>query len=180
LSKPHLIGLSGYAGVGKTTVGTILALDYGYKIAAFADKLRELAAAVSPEYARLVNAMGYERAKAESPFVREFLVALGAGARKVLGADVWVDALLPRHLPPCHFWQEHYPDTVITDVRYANEALRIKQLGGQVWHIERPHIGPANEEEARSIALLPRADRYIANTGSIDFLREEVKRALGE
>jgi len=178
--KPHLIGLSGYAGVGKSTVGQILVDEYGYEQRAFADKLRELAWEAWPLIGASVREMGYEEAKRDLPLVREFLVTLGAGARKVLGADVWVDALLPRHLPPCHFWQEHYPDTVITDVRYANEALRIKQLGGQVWHIERPHIGPANEEEARSIALLPRADRYIANTGSIDFLREEVKRALGE
>lgn len=173
MSKPHLIGLSGYAGVGKSTVGRILADEYGYEQYAFADKLRELAAEVSPEYARVVEAMGYERAKAESPFVREFLVALGAGARKVLGADVWVDALLPPSLTFIRW-------AVITDVRYANEALRIRDLGGQVWHIERMHVGPANEEEARSIALLPRADRYIANMGGLDFLRDEVKRALGE
>lgn len=124
---------------------------------------------------------GYEYAKQSFPAVRDFLVALGAGCRKVLGPDVWVDALLPTHTT----YQSVIPQlnvpavpTVITDVRYANEALRIKQLGGQVWHVEREGVGPANEEEARSIALLPRADRYIHNNGSLLKLEEEVERAL--
>lgn len=173
--KPHLIGISGYAQVGKSSVGKILADKYGYTQLAFADKLRELAAEVHPGYQHLVETIGYEQAKQTEPLVRDLLVRLGAGTRKVLGADVWVDALLPLNAAT---WG--ISSAVITDVRYANEALRIKQLGGQIWHVERECVGPANEEEARSLALLPRADRYIHNNGGLLKLADEVERALAD
>jgi hypothetical protein len=170
--KPHLIGLAGFARSGKSTIGGILA-EHGYEQRAFADKLRELAAEVDPEYASAVLRDGYERAKERQPFIRELLVALGAGCRKVLGPDVWVDALLG-HWPAG--WQE--PGVVVTDVRYANEALRIKQLGGEVWYVQRFGVGPANEEEYRSFKLLPPPDCIIVNDGSLEALAKTVNDAL--
>lgn len=184
-AKPHLIGISGYAQTGKSSVGRILSEKHGYTHMAFADKLRDLAAEVHPGYQHLVEALGYEEAKRSEPLVRELLVRLGAGCRKVLGYDVWVDALLPigQHDDTGMIYGG-FPSfeghTVVTDVRYANEALRIRALGGQLWHVERECVGPANEEEARSIALLPRADRYIHNNGGLLKLADEVERALSD
>jgi hypothetical protein len=178
--KPHLIGLAGFARSGKSTIGGILA-EHGYEQRAFADKLRELAYEVNPlidngveavEWRWMVDSKGYEHAKtAYGHEGRDMLVALGAGCRKVLGADVWVDAVLP--LSP-----SLRTLTVITDVRYANEALRIKQLGGEVWYVQRFGVGPANDEEYRSFKLLPPPDCIIANDGSLEDLSKTVNDAL--
>jgi hypothetical protein len=180
--KPHLIGLAGFARSGKSTIGNILA-EHGYEQRAFADKLRELAAEVSDEYREAVYVDGYERAKTRHPWVRDLLVDLGAGCRKVLGADVWVDAVLPlgQHDDTGMIYGgfpsfEGY--TVVTDVRYANEALRIKQLGGEVWYVQRFGVGPANDEEYRSFKLLPPPDCIIANDGSLEDLSKTVNDAL--
>ena len=43
-----LVGLSGYAQVGKDTVGKILVEKYGFERVSFADKLREVLYALDP------------------------------------------------------------------------------------------------------------------------------------
>lgn len=166
---PQLIGLCGYSRCGKNTVGDHLSAKHGYQQRAFADKLRELAAAIDPTlgtevyesceenvrtYNEVIADIGYERAKDAYPEVRRFLVALGAGVRNVLGGGIWLDACLPDDTHPADFyrWNGHNgPPAVITDVRYLNEAQRIVDLGGQVWYIQRQHTFAANEEEERTI-----------------------------
>jgi hypothetical protein len=205
MTAPRLIGLAGYARVGKDTVGEILVDRYGYERRAFADKLRELAYRCNPildttggyldgagapiprsfvRYAAELDC-GYEWAKGEYPEVRRFLVALGAGARTVLGGDVWLDACLPERAEggyPGFNAATFMEPTVITDVRYVNEAQRIVDLGGVVIYIARPDIGPANDEEARSITeLMGRVStRVIVNNGSLDALADKVQRLMTE
>jgi hypothetical protein len=162
---PKLVGLAGYARTGKDTVAGYLAEQHGYERLAFADKLRELALEIDPlidgegyihpvPWKLLVKANGYEGAKELGG--REMLVKLGAGCRKVLGPDVWLDALLPLPKQP-HTGVMPFGSavgelpTVVSDVRYLNEAQRIVDLGGEVWYISRPGVGPANDEERRSI-----------------------------
>lgn len=195
MTKPTLIGLAGYARVGKDTVGEILASDHGYQRRAFADKLRELAAEINPvlnpstgeTYVDAIARHGYEGAKRLYPHeLRRFLVALGAGARKVLGYDVWLDAALPLKgdLPPRELtWGSALDDrpTVVTDVRYLNEAKRIRQLGGVVWYIQRTDVGPANDEEHRTISEILLADQFDAilyNDSSIDWLEAKTDELL--
>lgn len=162
--NPQLIGLAGYARVGKDTVGQILVDAHGYERRAFADKLRELAWQVDPVWGELVAERGYEDVKSDPLYahaLRTFLVNLGAGARKVLGGGVWLDACLPggtgnweQRRWNGRDWIEPCPPTVVTDVRYLNEALRIRDLGGEVWYISRPGVEAANEEEALSISFV--------------------------
>lgn len=184
LSGTHarLIGLAGYARVGKDTVGDLLHDHYGYERRAFADKLRELAWRVRPDIGQVVADIGYERAKHALPELRPFLVAVGAGAREILGRDVWLDATLrPPDAQGFHVeWggpcAQHEQPTVVTDVRYVNEARRIVDLGGVVVYIARTRVGPANDEEDRTIAELRRLvpHRYLLNVGGLDDLRHAV------
>lgn len=193
---PKLIGLAGYARTGKDTVGAYLADHHGYQRRAFADKLRELALVCDPilgedrygrrRYADVLTEKGYERAKSEFPEVRNFLVRLGAGVRQVLGQDVWLDALLPLPKAP-HTglmpWGSAVAEapTVVTDVRYRNEAQRIVDLGGEVWYITRPGVKPANAEEARSFdEMLVHGPelRELRNWGTIEELHHEVDLLL--
>ncbi len=132
-----LIGVSGYARSGKDSFADALCASVPWsKKVAFADKLRELTMAIYPDTNALVTARGWDQAKSVST-TRERLQLLGETCRRVLGQDVWVDALL-REINPRQF-------TVVSDVRYRNEAQAIRRRGGVLIRIERPGVGPINE-----------------------------------
>lgn len=70
---------------------------------------------------------------------REFLQRYGTEAhREVFGQDFWVDGLLPLDDPDrlrSNF--DHATIGIISDLRFDNEAERIKELDGAVWKVER-------------------------------------------
>lgn len=143
---------------------------------AFADGVRELAYKADPAIRHyglkaLVNAYGWERAK-EQQEIRAFLQNLGAGAREVLGEDVWVNHVLNR-LNPLGWY-------VITDVRYPNEADAIAKQGGEVWRIEREGVGPVNGHATETAMDDYRFDKVLFNNGTTDALRECVRAQIFE
>lgn len=186
-----LIGLSGYARAGKDSIGEQLVLHHGYSRRAFADKLRDLAYEINPEivtqrgvltYRTIIDTYGYEAAKNQFEGIRPMLVAIGAGARKVLGGGVWLDATLPNlHGVALRGWQRNNMPTAVTDVRYLNEAQRIVQLGGEVWYVDRPGVNAANEEEQRTIAEVLKhvSVRVFCNDGAFNELSARVAKFLG-
>ncbi len=186
-----LIGLSGYARSGKDTAAGAL-LDRGWQRKAFADKLREFLYALDPALMTpwntgsegachslrpLVDALGWEKAKG-LPEVRALLQRCGTEAgRGVLGADVWVNAVLSNLTGP----------TVITDVRFWNEAQRIQAAGGLVIRITRPGVGPAcapgtpSGVHTSETALddYPGFDASIVNDGTPEALHAKITRSVG-
>lgn len=167
-----VIGLTGYARAGKDTVADWMVREYGFRKLSFADPLKELALRLNPEvmtstgrtyslrYA--VEEFGWDITK-EKTDARDYLVELGAGARELIGSDVWMVALRRRMLESP---DEKY---VISDVRYRNEVWMIQNEGGEVWEIRRPGCEPANpEEEASFMEVWP--DAVLHNDGT----REDV------
>jgi hypothetical protein len=181
--KPTLVGVCGYAQVGKDTTANYLHDKYGYHHAAFANSLRLLALEVNPTlkaahpellitYRAAQRRYGYEGAKREVPGYRDFLKALGNGVRKVLGADTWVKATLL----DCSDY------TVISDVRFLNEADAIRrraaEMGGTaiIIRVTRPDHGPESsfEEEVPFIE----ADFVLENDGDVPSLHRKVDAAI--
>ncbi|QMP84513.1 deoxynucleoside monophosphate kinase [Streptomyces phage Endor1] len=144
-----LIGLSGYAGSGKDEAAKALIVG-GWRRDAFADRLRQFLynldpwVTVSPDVgvarlAKLVDAYGWDRAKRTFPEIRRLLQRTGTEAgRKVLGAQVWVDALM-------RDFDAENEALVVTDVRFQNEADAIRKAGGVMVRINRPGVGPATD-----------------------------------
>lgn len=122
------------------------------------------------------------------------------GHRDVFGENFWVDALLPTELRPPAGLQEHEhglsvpiwplnfrgplsadpPDiAVITDVRFPNEAERIRDLGGQVWEIWRDYL---HDDTHSSEKRLPKdlIDRTVFNNSSLNDFRDAVHVACKE
>ncbi|MGW6600563.1 deoxynucleotide monophosphate kinase family protein [Streptomyces sp. NPDC055036] len=180
-----LIGLSGYARSGKDTAAQALA-DRGWRRAAFADKLREFLLALDPllpalhghggqpfRLRRYVEAWGWERAKDEHPEVRALLQRAGTEAgRRVLGANVWVNALFEEH--------EDAPALVVSDVRFPNEAQAISDRGGVVIRVERPGYGPRRNEygvihESETALDNWSFDHLLSNDGTACELREKLR-----
>lgn len=169
---PLLVGLVGYAQVGKDTAAAWLHDTLGYEHRAFAGPLRLLAERINPilngepmTYRQALRIHGYEAAKLEVPGFREFLKDLGNGARDVVGEDVWINAAfrkMPRH-------------TVFSDVRFLNEAdairRRARTRGGEalLLRIVRPGHGPESDFEAE-VPRIP-VDYIVDNSGSLEHFR---------
>ncbi len=136
-------------------------------------------------------------ARVERTFTgREYLQNMGTEAgRTLFGEDFWVDQVLPQ--PVDHVsgmdWDDHraqnsdalermYPGVAvlaITDLRFENEAKRIKKLGGVVWEVQRPG---KDSDGHKSEQRLPEEliDHVIGNYGTLDVLREQVEIAMKE
>jgi hypothetical protein len=99
---------------------------------------------------------------------REFLQNFGTQmGRYTFGEPFWVDLALP-----------DFPvvDTVITDVRFDNEAARILKFGGAVYEITRPGYEPDGHvsEEPIDRDLI---DGVIHNDGHLEKFRTWVLSA---
>jgi len=166
MSKPKLIGLTGYKGSGKDTVALVLN-RYGYQRVAFADPLKAIAAV-----------LGWNGDKAETPRCehcgmlqgRELLQVLGTeGVRENIRDDAWLLAA-ERAI-------SHHDLVVITDVRFPNEAEFVRAHGGEVWRVIRPgHAGDGHASETSQ--KLIRADLVLNNHGSLADLEDTVIWAI--
>lgn len=171
-----IIGLSGYATSGKDTVADVLEKNYNFRRVAFADALKDFSLRVDPllengsRLSQLVEEYGWSVAKARIE-TRRFLQETGMAAREHFGHDVWINAT--------HKSLGDYSGNVVfTDVRLKNEAEYITSLGGRIWRIERPGVGPANNHLSETDLDTWSFDRYINNSGSLVDLTIIVKMAM--
>jgi hypothetical protein len=181
-----IIGLTGFAGSGKDTVAEILVQEHGFKRYAFADKLREMAYAINPLVMssdhggdtflqELVDDDGWDVVKRELPQVRELLQRLGVWHRENVSEDFWVDFVHRQWVA------DGYPNAVITDVRFPNEAFWVRAHAtpfddagdlGELWRVTRPGVGPVNDHISEKLDLA--ADQTVLNNGTLLDLRETV------
>lgn len=101
---------------------------------------------------------------------RKYLQIYGTEAhRDVFGLDFWVDALLPMGGP---WFSQLFPDTdvlFVTDTRFPNEAVRVRDLGGHVWAVgAEGRLGPLPEDAHASECHLSvdMVDRVWDNNGT--------------
>lgn len=189
-----LIGIMGRKRAGKDTVAARLVQHHGYTRFAFADPMREALLALDPRIdvdnsdaepfpvllSAVVHSVGWERAK-ELPEIRRLLQRFGTEmGRAHFGEDFWVD-LLWRQID-AHNTREvaglrvrtPYPrPVVITDVRFPNEAARIKREGGTLVRIVRTSDILHDDPHASESALDGwSADAVIHNDSTIDRLND--------
>lgn len=191
---PNVIGLCGWKGAGKDTVGQILQGGAvrvqpsngpvetrvlpreQVQTLAFGDALRDVC--------RILYGFTDEdfkdRAKKDTPRTRHpqfsprgALRQVGQHMRK-LDPDVWVRVVRERV-------EQAPPGTkiVITDVRQPNELFAIKEMGGEVWGVYRPGC-VFDGHETEMLPLRPDLmNRVIWNGGTLDELVTRVQnRAL--
>lgn len=175
----EVLGLSGWARSGKDTVADYLVEHEGYTKVSFAQTIRDALVALDPEIKvqgtvcnlKQVEVMGWEALKDLSPSIRPLLQRMGTEVgRQMFGEDFWVDAAINR-----------IPDgskVVFADVRYPNEAKAIKVLGGEVWRIERPGIGPANDHESEHALNDYEFDRLLTNAFDVSSIYAKVQEIV--
>lgn len=182
-----VIGLCGAAGAGKDTAASLID---GYRTIAFADVLyQEVAQAFGvtvewlkrrefkemPSEILAINkcqafgfwpwAVNNLSAPLYESSPRQILQWWG-DYRRAQDADYFVKAV---HLEVCAGMRK----AVITDVRFANEAALIRQLGGEIWQIVRPGVvagSTGHKSDTDGSEFAP--DRVIVNDGSLEDLLE--------
>lgn len=170
-NRPAIIGLAGYARSGKDSVAARLVEAYGFTRFAFADALKRAALALNPmvdSYHRLshvVNEEGWESAKSHGE-VRRVLQHFGMGIRDI-DPDFWVRIVLDQF-----YAREN--GAVITDVRFPNEAERIRNIGGIIVRVVRPGVGPVNGHASETALDDLRPEWTINNDGDLDALARAV------
>ena len=183
-----IIGVVGYIGSGKGTVGDILERDYGYKKFAFADALKDAVAQIfvwprgllegdsnaSRAFRERVdpwwsNKLGYE----VTP--RLILQKMGSEACRDNIADNICIAALEKRI-------HGYEDVVISDTRFPNEIDFIRSAGGKIILVKRGD-DPSPEELSKMHISETAWNNYVPdfilhNEGTVDDLKENIKTIL--
>jgi hypothetical protein len=184
--KPLVIGLTGFAGSGKDTVGEEF-IRRGWKRVSFAAGVYALALAIDPwievgpgHYELLsvtVETVGWMGSKWNYPDVRRILQNVGNEAREVIGKTVWVD-LAQKQID--QYTSEGY-NVVITDVRYPNESEMVRSLdNGFVVKVERPGVGPINGHISDKGLSESQIDAVLNNDGALEDIPRKVDETLRE
>lgn len=183
-----IIGLSGYAGVGKDEVAKVL-VRLGYVRLAFADALKEIAYRADPVVAlevdpetgdvevvcmdRAVDALGWDEAKKVGD-TRGFLQRLGVAAREVFGEEVWVRVVENQLLDLDVALGGGEVNAVITDVRFPNELDMIKDFGGFHVRVIREGVTAVNDHISEHALDEAPFDALIDNSGPLTDLPSKV------
>lgn len=179
-----IIGLIGWAGVGKDTVADLLEYEYGYTKIAFADPLRDFLYAQDvpvrmdgqANYAsvsEVIDRYGWQGYK-NSPFagnMRKLIQVTGTEAgRGQIHENVWVDAAIARAYG--------LDRVVFSDARFYNEVNAVRRLGGKIIRIHRPGVGPANSHASENEVNSVVPDTIINNDGTEDDLMNKIANQL--
>ena len=172
-----LIGICGAAGSGKDEVASVLVGEFGYIRNKFADPLYEMVAAMT---GYTVSQLQDRRLKEkpisllDSKTPRQLLQTLGTDwGRTMVHSEVWIRSVQRR----VERALEDGRHSVITDLRFDNEAEWIRSLGGQVWRVDRavPEdvacLSPHSSERGIRNDLV---DRVIENGSTLEDLRRRV------
>jgi hypothetical protein len=135
-----ILGLTGVARSGKSTVASYLVREHGFVEHSFAAPIRAFVAHIlGTDLAGLED--GKER---EVPWLgggrtpRWMMQTAGTEwGRKTVHDQLWVRSCLMR----ASFDVNAGRNVVISDVRFDNEAEAIRRAGGEVWRVERPGAG---------------------------------------
>jgi hypothetical protein len=175
-TKTFIIGIMGFARVGKSTIAEGLSnrID-GSVVMGFADYLKSICA-------DLFTDLGLDITNNDDKIKgRDILVAVGRAGRNQ-NENFWVNEIAER------INAEQPAVAIISDVRYLNEVTWILAQGGIVIDLERNGVHAANTEEQNSIALV-RATHLLAwnntfyrvsNDGSIGHTVDQAYEVIKE
>ena len=189
--KPIIIALTGPAGCGKDTVGIIITTElqrkqeYAYSLEALAFPMKQFCMDLFGWSYDQMYGSSELRNKPDPDGLtpRKALQTLGTEWGRALREDVWVDALLSRIERNAAHW--HIPCvSVVTDLRFPNEARRIREAGGLILRISgrNGNVGTehASEQNFSSGELGAQVTHEIDNSGTLDDLREKTLEILAE
>lgn len=142
-----IIGMVGFIGAGKGTVGKHLVEGHGYQTTSFARTLKDAVAAIFRWPRDLLEG--------DTPEGREWREAVDPWWSKRFGRPVtprWVLQYFGTDVMRMHFhtnlwiWSverqilDHGSNIVLTDARFPNEVNLLREMGGRVIWVRRPEL----------------------------------------
>lgn len=175
-----VIGLVGLQQAGKSTTADYLVRRHGFQRGKFAQCLKTMLrclliyrGASEVDVERMIEG---DLKEIPTPFLngktpRHAMQTLGTEwGRDCIDPDLWVDteiARLSRNLTR---------GVVFDDVRYPNEALAIRKLGGKLWQVDRPGLPDTDEHDSERFR--PNPDQVLFNGGRLGDLFAQVDAFL--
>lgn len=176
-----LVGLTGAAGAGKGSVAAVMLAAGGWSEIGFADPLYAAVEAITgiPQGDLRDRRMKEQTIPWLGKSPREMLQLLGTEyGRKAISESLWVDRAMRRVAEN----EASGLSTVITDVRFDNEAAAIRAAGGVVWRVSRPGhkclAGGTDKHESEAGVSVSHIDAEVLNTGTLEDLRHAVDAAI--
>jgi hypothetical protein len=99
---------------------------------------------------------------------------LGTEWGRTLSPTIWIDAARDRLAKRAALGLSTY----VPDVRFENEADVIRELGGVMWHVERPGIEPVAAHASEAGVTFRDGDTLIQNDAGLPNLQWRVVTAL--
>lgn len=163
--KPHIVGIAGKRGAGKSVASGYLMSQFGFTNVKFAGPLKDM-----------MRAVGLTEEEVEG-YLKEQPCELLMGrtprhAMQTLGTE-W-----GRNMIHEHFWTNLWVQramqhrlVVADDCRFPNEFQAIRSNGGKIIWIDRPNnpfdqSGAAAQHASETSADAEKFDHYILNDGS--------------
>jgi hypothetical protein len=164
----RIIGFAGLAGAGKDTAADVLLKTGLYYKVSFAEPLKLMLQTLlrqrgceNPERYTDGDLKEQPCEYLEGITPRWAMQSLGTEwGRVCISPDLWINTFKHRvrRLRDVH----HVRGVVVTDVRFVNEVLAIRDLGGSVFRVIRGEQMPMEHASERQVAMLP-VDGEIKN-----------------
>lgn len=167
-----LIGITGRMGHGKDTVAALLQQDHGYRQVAFADPLKTVLSIIACE--PVENFYDRDLKEKFSPALgmprRAAMQKMGTEVcRELFGPQIWTDGLITR------WYQGGQQPTVVSDVRFDEEALAIIANGGVILRVVRPGFDDGEVGHSSEAGIDPGLVKYeIRNVSNLQGLSQMV------
>lgn len=182
MSERMLIGLAGYSGSGKDTVGDILVGNHLFASESFAGGVKAaMIRLVERPVCMFDNQLKDEVIQGggfKGLTYREAMIDFGEAMKRTFGEDFWIQHLLLKYEEWLSF-KNRGPGFVVTDVRFPQEARWIAKKGGVVWRITRPGCDGVFRGGRKDPTV---DDRHITieiiNNGTLAHLADAVRQAL--
>lgn len=179
----NIIGLIGYAGVGKDTLADQL-VEEGWAKVSFSDMMKDLYLVATRGYP--IGSPGFDKSreilevrKRTSPDIRVALQNFGMAVREI-DPNFWLRALEYRVW--CLYADFSETGVVITDIRFENELELVKRCwAAPVFRLSRPGASPVNDHVSEHLAAqedLPGVTDLV-NHGGPEKWREVLELAAG-
>ncbi len=170
-----IIGICGFAEVGKDTAAQALVDEKNFKKLTFSKAIKDCVRYLNPiidkdeegNFIHLQEALeksNWQELK-RNPEVRRLLQNMGTEVgRNVLGQDIWLNLVRDRLHGNC----------VVTDTRFPNEARLILESGGVLIRVERPGYGPINNHISDRVSESWSYATVLQNDGTPEDLQKKL------